>query len=338
MGTQQSQSSIPLIKTRPELSRELADDAIALLHGRYLVPTPGNDIWKQHQEVNLARCYAILTSYPNITAFSHLSAALMLGATLPRHEPDVHTVHLSRPSRTNIPLPPITFPLDGDPSLPRSTRQVYFKRHLRHQVERAIINGLPVTSPRSTLVDCLCDLPTRDALVVGDSLARLLVQPHRGQEVDALKRWDALRSSLLETDIGGKQRRGAARARRLLPLISPLSESWGESQLRFALLKAGLPMPELQYCVTTSEGTFYADLAYPSSRLLLEYDGEGKYSDRQDLLAEKVRQDALVREGWEVERIMAKDVWDEAALMHRLIGHQGRELPGKLRPRPWMGS
>lgn len=327
---------LPFVVSRSTLNGPLPDRAVPLLRGHYLIPTHYENEWQQRKEVDIARCHAVHATYRNLAAFSHLSAALLHGVALPAQDPDVHTVHVVKASRTRIPLTPVSFPLGTANEGSRPPRHVELRRHLRTSVIPVEAGGLPVTDLETTLLDCLCDLPAREAFVVGDALARKIIQPQRGLEREALEQWDRIRPNLIHPDVGRQFRRGSIQARRLLEVISPLSESWGESQLRFALLKAGLPAPELQFEIPTSEGRFYADLAYPMSRLLIEFDGAGKYNGPQSLYSEKQRQDTLVRAGWSIERITTKELWDESRLLHRLFGRGSRPLPGSLTLRPWM--
>lgn len=103
--------------------------------------------------------------------------------------------------------------------------------------------------------------------------------------------------------------RGSARARRVLPLASPWSESPMESVLRWLLHEAGLPAPVLQHVVRDEDGRFLgrADLAWPEQRVLVEFDGD-VHRERGVFVADLRRQNALVAAGWTVLRFSSADV------------------------------
>jgi very-short-patch-repair endonuclease len=82
-----------------------------------------------------------------------------------------------------------------------------------------------------------------------------------------------------------------------------------ETRLRWLLLKAGLPRPEVQRSLHDSQGRFIgrADLYYDSSRLVVEFDG-GNHRDR--LVEDNRRQNKLMNGGYTVLRFTASDVFN----------------------------
>jgi very-short-patch-repair endonuclease len=96
--------------------------------------------------------------------------------------------------------------------------------------------------------------------------------------------------------------------RLLGPLAEP-AESRMETRLRWLLLKAGLPRPEVQRSLHDSQGRFIgrADLYYDSSRLVVEFDG-GNHRDR--LVEDNRRQNKLMNGGYTVLRFTASDVFN----------------------------
>lgn len=78
------------------------------------------------------------------------------------------------------------------------------------------------------------------------------------------------------------------------------AESPMETRLRWTLLEAGLPPPQVQ--VKLSFGR--ADLYYPSARLVVEYDG-GNHRER--LIEDDRRQNLLINAGYRVLRFTAGD-------------------------------
>lgn len=96
--------------------------------------------------------------------------------------------------------------------------------------------------------------------------------------------------------------RHVARAQRAIHLASPQAESVLESLLRLLIVLAGLPPPQLQLPVRHPGGTYYADMGYRESRLLIEADGRDRHSEWRKVGEDFVRQNALVAAGWRVLR------------------------------------
>jgi hypothetical protein len=101
-------------------------------------------------------------------------------------------------------------------------------------------------------------------------------------------------------------RRGAARLGSLALLAAP-AESPMETRLRWILIQAGLPRPEVQTKLGDA-GRFVGrvDLYYPKARLVLEYDG-GNHRER--LVDDDRRQNLLANAGYRLLRFTAADVY-----------------------------
>jgi uncharacterized protein DUF559 len=147
------------------------------------------------------------------------------------------------------------------------------------------------TLPR-TLLDLCATLTPVEALVAIDmaSHAKLI-------DKDAL--------CLYSDDAKG--RRGVARLRQLAALAAP-AESPMETRLRWLLVSAGLPPPEVQTELYDESGSFLgrADLYYPQAQLVIEFDG-GNHRDR--LVGDNRRQNCLHGAGYQMLRFTAPDVY-----------------------------
>ncbi|MFN2560382.1 MAG: endonuclease domain-containing protein [Jatrophihabitans sp.] len=150
------------------------------------------------------------------------------------------------------------------------------------------------------------------------SVARTVVDLARHDRVDGVMAGDAaLHEQLVETsalDAALATARGwpgIRRARSVLALASPLSESPLESLVRLRLHDAGLPQPARHVWIP---GTSYrVDMLLPGHRLIIEADGREKYSG-DELWAEKRRETRLRALGYRVERLLWEDVvrrWPE---------------------------
>lgn len=79
-----------------------------------------------------------------------------------------------------------------------------------------------------------------------------------------------------------------------------------ETRLRWSLLQAGLPKPDVQTKLHDANGTFIgrADLYYPSARLVIEYDGA---NHRDRIADDNRRQNMLLNAGYRLLRFTAAD-------------------------------
>ena len=163
--------------------------------------------------------------------------------------------------------------------------------------EVQLAQGVPVTSPARTVVDLARSVGFEEATVVADAaLRRELVSP---SELAAVLRrvtgW-----------------RGTPTARRVVAFADGRAESPGESRSRVAILRAGLPTPELQWPVRAATGEVlgYADFAWPGLGTVGEFDGLTKYGRllrpgetiEDAVYREKLREDAFRSEGLWVAR------------------------------------
>jgi len=188
------------------------------------------------------------------------------------------------------PASPVEVALPGDDHL--RSRAGLHVRHSSVTNEVVTIRDLPATNLSRTLLDLCASLPPVDALVAIDMAchARLTDQNTLRQYAD-----------------GPKGRRGVARLRALAHHAAP-AESPMETRLRWLLIKAGLPVPEVQTDLYDGEGNLVgrADLYYPRAHLVIEFDG-GNHRDR--LVGDDRRQNALIAAGYRVLRFTAADVY-----------------------------
>jgi very-short-patch-repair endonuclease len=141
---------------------------------------------------------------------------------------------------------------------------------VRHgSVEATTVRGLPATNLQQTLRDLTRRLTPVEALVLADAALRL----HRVRVSDLAE-----------------------------PAESPM-----ETRLRWLLLQAGLPRPEVQTDLRDPEGRFVgrADLYYPRARLVIEYDGA---NHRERLVEDNRRQNLLMNAGYRLLRFTSADI------------------------------
>ena len=107
-----------------------------------------------------------------------------------------------------------------------------------------------------------------------------------------------------------KGRPGIARLRSLALVAAP-AESPMETRLRWLLIRAGLPEPHVQADLHDSTGRAFAraDLYYPTTRLVIEFDG-GNHRDR--MVDDNRRQNLLMNAGYRVLRFTGADIHNRA--------------------------
>lgn len=113
---------------------------------------------------------------------------------------------------------------------------------------------------------------------------------------------------------------------RAIIFASPLSDSYAESFARALMFECGYERPAQQVEVPHPNGVYFVDFAWRSRRVIAEFDGFGKYLDpsmnRGDparvVLAEKMREDELRRQGYTVIRLYWSDLVNPAGLMGKL--------------------
>lgn len=231
----------------------------------------------------LARARSALRRLDEPAVLSHTTAATVLG--LPTWGPAPARVQVTRDASSGG----------------RRTSSTHVRTAPLAAHEVTSVAGLLVTSPARTVVD----------------VARLLGEEPGVVTADAALRTGVVSREELETALErARGWPGIARARRAVRFADPLSESVGESRSRVAIARVGLPAPRLQRVVRTGGGVVVGrvDFLWEDHRTIGEFDGLVKYrgvvddDDPGDVVtAEKLREDALRTEGYEVVRW----IWSE---------------------------
>ncbi len=246
---------------------------LRIRRGIYSVPDP--DGVPDRRREHLVRAAAALAALGRHAVASHRTAAVALGVPLLGGVPEQVEVTSSR-SRSRRAPGVIVHPT----ALPGA------------EVRRS--GGLLHTSAARTAVDLSRALPFREAVMAVDHCR------HRG--LSGRRDLDAVLA-------GQRTSWGAPQARRVLDFSDDLAESPGESLSRVAIAAAGLPRPRLQVWVGDSmDPVGRVDFLFDEERTVGEFDGLGKYADRRDLVAEKLREDRLRDLGFAVVRW----VWADA--------------------------
>lgn len=157
--------------------------------------------------------------------------------------------------------------------------------------------------------------------LVKPARAALQVAASRGIQAGLVSADGCLRLGLcepgdLETALAARgYGHGTKRARTVTEHANGASESAGESRCRWIFILMGLPVPELQ-AIIIDNGAFVArvDFLFRDEWTIVEFDGLGKYASREDLVAEKQREDRLRSMGYTIVRLTWADLANPAAI------------------------
>jgi hypothetical protein len=169
-------------------------------------------------------------------------------------------------------------------------------------------SGIQVTTVERTWCDLAASRLTLAELVAAGDFAIWRRHPLTTRRVLA---------STMQRNVG---RRGIRTMRRALQLLTERSDSAPESELRVAIIEAGLPIPSVNARVTDVRGRFLAqpDLTWPAKKLALEYEGDHHRTDRTQWHRDLERYANLQEHGWIVIRANAADYRSPGPLLARL--------------------
>lgn len=193
---------------------------------------------------------------------SDTTAARILGLVLPWEVADDDAIHLTQPAGTT-----------------RRIRRPGILSHRRELHEAEVINhqGVWVTAPSRIWFDLaeVCSVPS--IVQFGDHLIRIPRRRFEGRSAP-----HATIENLRSVVEHAGRVRGKRKARAALELIRPGADSFRETQLRLAIVNAGLPEPQLQVRLDPDDPTSpVADAAYRDARIALDYDGETHFAPDQ---------------------------------------------------------
>jgi hypothetical protein len=174
--------------------------------------------------------------------------------------------------------------------------------------EVTVLDGIPITTPERTWLD-LAEMLTVDELVVaGDSCVRVPRPEFEGRDLPLCSIGDLQR--MIDRHKG---KRGLRRAKEAIKLIRVGSDSPQESLLRLALVRAGLPEPELNVPIISEDGVRHhePDLSYRKYKVGIEYEGEHHGEERQ-IVRDIARSERYAALGWTEVRISNRHMFNEA--------------------------
>lgn len=269
----------------------------------------GQDLWTPTRGVRISslptsdaeRARAFAVAAPTDFAFSHVTAAQLLGIPLPYAVEDDCLIHIVTPTPANrVRRPEVC----GHRGL--ETREV------------VQIDGLPVVAPADTWAD-LGEFvgPGRpvgldDLIVAGDAVANLVGG-----------------TALLRRAVERRVRpRGKVTLTYAIPRIRLRSWSPMETRSRLMVVRAGLPEPVHNADVLSPSGEWLGcgDLAWEEQKVVGEYQGVEFHTRLKDRARDGIRRGRIERGGWAVVEITADDVFGRhrrALKLRELAGHLG---------------
>ncbi len=249
---------------------------VRVVRGRYVEACWADDL--------RTRCAAVCDAVP-AGVVSHWTALQLAGLPVPTAEED--RIHLTVPTATRCRLDGIIVHRSAAPALPRP-------------------GELPVSGPGWAWCDVAATVtaPVTPSPSATSALADLLAA------LDALLRADPGVEAPVRALLASRRgRRGTALALEALRLRDPRAESPMESRLRLLLVLAGLAPEAVQHRVTDRRGCVVArvDLAYPSRRVVVEFEGD-HHRDRRQWRQDLSRRRRLETLGWRVVEVTGADL------------------------------
>ncbi|GAA2092722.1 hypothetical protein IDH50_18415 [Aeromicrobium tamlense] len=216
----------------------------------------------------------------------------------------------------------------ADDRIHLSTRRNAVSRDERIAVHRRLhpiasheVDGLPVTTPARTFVDCALSLTFVQLLVFGDWLI------HRGLvEFDELLHY-----------CRGRHLDGVVNARRAMQYLVADARSPMETLVRLMIVLSGLPHPACNVTLLDDAGHLVAtpDLQWARFKVVVEYDGIWHERSPDDRRWQRDRREELERRGWTVIVVHDTDLAKPVSIVTRV--HDALVRGGYRGPRPVFG-
>lgn len=231
----------------------------------------------------LGRCRAYEPLLRLGEAFSHSTAAALLGLPLPDRSDSVHV--LAAPGTT------------------RARGRDVAGHVASVALPLMLHDGLPVVVPAYVWCQLAAELTLYDLIALGDAV---VTGRRRGRVRESpLATLDELRAAAK----GWTPRRGTAKLLAALPRVRVGAESPKETHLRLTIVDAGLPEPVPNAPVRLPSGSVvHPDLSYPRRRIAFEYLGDIHRTDRRRWQGDLRRRRDLVAAGWHVVEVTADDL------------------------------
>lgn len=224
-------------------------------------------------------------------AASHLTAAELLNLPRRRKKGDSDMFDIIRP----------------EDAAHLNRPHVIVHRMKLYDDEVTTVDGIPVTTPERTWLDLAEMLSVDELVVAGDSCVRV----PRLEFEDRDGPWCSL-ADLQRMIDRHKGKRGLRKAKEAIRLIRVGSDSPQETMLRLAIVRAGLPEPELNVPIFSDDGLRHhePDLSYRRYRVGIEYEGE-HHGDELQIERDIARSERYSALGWTEVRISKRHMLND---------------------------
>ena len=259
------------------------------LRGRDLARPFHGIRWAAKESLTLIdRCRAISPNLPPGSFFSSATAAVLMGAPLPIRHQGTEVIHVAviSPHRA----------LEG-------------RGVIGHKVQLMgddwwELHGVRLSTPDRAWCELGVQLSMSELVAAGDWLinAGSPLTTHE-RIADALRRYP--------------DRRGKAKMRAAVELLDGRAESAKESELRVLLVLAGITGLEANWPVRVANQHYRIDLAIPSRRVAIEYQGD-YHRDVAQWRRDMTRISRLESDSWFVIQLNADDLRDPTELVARI--------------------
>lgn len=240
------------------------------------------------------RALAALALVDESAHASHVSAARVYGVPIPTH-PEEH-VTVSKPAQRRV--------RDG------------VRCHVRPESRVRVIAGVRVSAPTRLFVELASMLSLVDLVIAGDHLVRK-------EKVTC----DELVAAC--ADLPGE---AGKRARRAAALVRSDVDSPMETRLRLLLVLAGIPEPRVNLTIRDVLGDRIRryDLAWPSVKVIVEYDGRHHVERIEHWESDLARREQIDDEDWRILVVVSNGIFKDPGgtvdRVFRLLRRRG--LPG----------
>lgn len=177
-----------------------------------------------------------------------------------------------------------------------------------YEDEVTTVDGIPVTTPERTWLDMAELLSVDELVAMGDSCVRVPRPDLESRDMPLCGLADLQR--MIDRHKG---KRGLRKAKEAIQLIRVGSDSPQETLLRLAIVRAGLPEPELNVPIIDDDGLRHhePDLSFRKYRIGVEYEGEHHGEEGQIVrdIARSEKYDAL---GWTEVRVSKRHMLNDA--------------------------
>lgn len=177
-----------------------------------------------------------------------------------------------------------------------------------YEDEITTLNGIRLTTPERTWLDLAETLSVDELVVAGDSCVRIPRPEFEGRDKPLCTLADLQR--MIDRHKG---KRGLRKAKEAIRLIRLGSDSPQESLLRLALVRAGLPEPEVNVPVDSGDGgrPVQPDLSYREYKVGVEYEGSA-HSEEAQVVRDIARSERYEELGWTEIRISKRHMVNDA--------------------------